>query len=55
MAVAASPGSTMLRDVDWKQVVFVAAGVPALVLFSMGGISEAARVFRSKVLKNAMP
>src|SRR5215831_15189176 len=39
MAVAASPGSTMLRDVDWKQVVFVAAGVPALVLFSMGGIS----------------
>jgi amino acid transporter len=29
----------MIRDVDWKQVVFVAAGVPALVLFSMGGIS----------------
>ena len=29
----------MVRDVDWKQVVFVAAGVPALVLFSMGGIS----------------
>ena len=29
----------MLRDVDWKQVVFIAAGVPALVLFSMGGIS----------------
>src|SRR5690242_16324736 len=39
MAVAASPGSTMLRDVDWRQVVFVAAGVPALVLFSMGAIS----------------
>jgi amino acid transporter len=39
MAVAASTSSTMLRDVDWKQVVFVAAGVPALVLFSMGGIS----------------
>src|SRR5215467_7315796 len=39
MAVAASPDSTMLRDVDWKQVVFIAAGVPALVLFSMGGIS----------------
>jgi len=36
-----SYGSTdrMLRDVDWKQVVFIAAGVPALVLFSMGGIS----------------
>jgi amino acid transporter len=29
----------MLRDVNWKQVVFIAAGVPALVLFSMGGIS----------------
>ena len=37
----AAIGSTrgMLRDVDWKQVVFIAAGVPALVLFSMGGIS----------------
>ncbi len=34
-------GSTqkMMRAVDWKQVVFIAAGVPALVLFSMGGIS----------------
>ncbi|MFI5017060.1 MAG: APC family permease [Dongiales bacterium] len=39
MAVVASPGPTMLRDVDWKQIVFVAAGVPALVLFSMGAIS----------------
>ena len=29
----------MIRDVNWKQVVFIAAGVPALVLFSMGGIS----------------
>ena len=29
----------MVRDVDWKHVVFVAADVPALVLFSMGGIS----------------
>lgn len=27
------------RDIDWKQAFFVAAGVPALVLFSMGGIS----------------
>jgi amino acid transporter len=34
-----SPTDRMLRDVDWKQVVFIAAGVPALVLFSMGGIS----------------
>jgi amino acid transporter len=39
--LAATAGSTdrMIRDVDWKQVVFVAAGVPALVLFSMGAIS----------------
>jgi amino acid transporter len=42
--VNATVGSTpqtpqMIRDVDWKQVVFIAAGVPALVLFSMGGIS----------------
>lgn len=29
----------MRRSVDWLQVVFVAAGVPALVLFSIGGIS----------------
>ena len=29
----------MIRDVDWRQVVFIAAGVPALVLFSMGAIS----------------
>ncbi len=35
----ASPTDGMPRDVDWKQVVFIAAGVPALVLFSMGGIS----------------
>lgn len=42
--VNATVGSTpqtpqIIRDVDWKQVVFIAAGVPALVLFSMGGIS----------------
>lgn len=39
MASATTQSPTMMRDVDWKQVVFVAAGVPALVLFSMGGIS----------------
>jgi hypothetical protein len=33
----ASPTDRMLRDVDCKQVVFIAAGVPALVLFSTGG------------------
>ncbi len=39
--VTATSGSTvrMMRNVDWRQVVFVAAGVPALVLFSMGAIS----------------
>src|SRR6202046_4598251 len=37
--MTASPTDEMLREVDWKQVVFIAAGVPALVLFSMGGIS----------------
>jgi amino acid transporter len=38
-STAARSSSPMVRDVDWKHVVFVAAGVPALVLFSMGGIS----------------
>ena len=38
-ATAGSTTPNMMRDVDWKQVVFIAAGVPALVLFSMGGIS----------------
>jgi amino acid transporter len=37
--LSSSPADRMLRDVDWKQVVFIAAGVPALVLFSMGAIS----------------
>ncbi|MBA2127199.1 amino acid permease [Hyphomicrobium methylovorum] len=29
----------MRRDVNWWQVVFIAAGSPALVMFSLGGIS----------------
>ena len=29
----------MRRAIDWKDAFFVAAGVPALVLFSMGAIS----------------
>ena len=40
--VAVGPGSgngVSFRDIDWKAAFFVAAGVPALVLFSMGGIS----------------
>src|ERR1700749_689224 len=39
MVSSTSAASLMMRHVDWKQIVFVAAGVPALVLFSMGGIS----------------
>ena len=36
-AVLTSHG--MRRDVNWWQVVFIAAGAPALVMFSLGGIS----------------
>jgi amino acid transporter len=32
-------GSNMRRDIGWLGAFFIAAGVPALVLFSMGGIS----------------
>lgn len=35
----ARQGSNMRRDISWVGAFFVAAGVPALVLFSMGGIS----------------
>jgi len=31
--------TSMRRDLSWKGAFFVAAGVPALILFSMGGIS----------------
>src|SRR5690349_11990299 len=31
--------TNMRRDLSWLGAFFVAAGVPALVLFSMGGIS----------------
>ena len=39
MVATTASADRMMRDVDWKQVVFIVAGVPALVLFSMGGIS----------------
>ncbi|MFN8205239.1 MAG: APC family permease [Solirubrobacteraceae bacterium] len=32
-------GTNMRRDIGWLGAFFIAAGVPALVLFSMGGIS----------------
>ncbi|MET4807948.1 APC family permease [Limibacillus sp. MBR-115] len=35
----AESGPQMRRDVNWWQVVFIAAGSPALVMFSLGGIS----------------
>ena len=41
MVASTGAADRMMRDVDWKQIVFIAAGVPALVLFSMGGISAA--------------
>ena len=37
--VAREVGHVMRRAIDWKHAFFVAAGVPALVLFSMGAIS----------------
>jgi len=36
---ASGSANGMIRDVDWRQVVFIVAGVPALVLFSIGGVS----------------
>jgi hypothetical protein len=29
----------MRRDVNWLQVVFIAAGSPALVMFNLGGLA----------------
>jgi amino acid transporter len=31
--------ATMRRDVNWLEVVFIAAGAPALVMFNLGGLS----------------
>src|SRR5215472_4109213 len=38
-SIAQESGHGMRRAIDWKHAFFVAAGVPALVLFSMGAIS----------------
>src|SRR6478672_6659177 len=38
-SIAQDSAHGMRRAIDWKQAFFVAAGVPALVLFSMGAIS----------------
>jgi len=38
-SITHSAGGDLRRAIDWKHAFFVAAGVPALVLFSMGGIS----------------
>ena len=34
----AGPGQQLHRTIDWKGAFWVASGVPALVLFSIGGI-----------------
>lgn len=38
-ATALAEKHRMRRDVSWWQVVFIAAGAPALVMFNLGGIS----------------
>ena len=45
-AVAGATGSanTLQRTIDWKGAFWVAAGVPPLVLFSIGGIAGVAGV-----------
>jgi amino acid transporter len=37
--VAAPPSSQLHRTIDWRGAFWVASGVPALVLFSIGGIA----------------
>lgn len=37
--VIAPEKTSMVRGVNWLQVVFIAAGAPALVMFNLGGIS----------------
>ncbi len=37
--LAAIPGASLRRAIDWKGAFWVASGVPALVLFSIGGIA----------------
>lgn len=38
-ATAAAEGATLHRKIDWKGAFWVASGVPALVLFSVGAIA----------------
>jgi amino acid transporter len=35
----ANGGAMLRRDIDWRDAFWVASGVPALVLFSIGGIA----------------
>src|SRR5216117_17328 len=37
--IPAEPGSQLHRTINWKGAFWVASGVPALVLFSIGGIA----------------
>ncbi len=41
-ALQASQSSELVRAIDWKGAFWVASGVPALVLFSIGGIAGVA-------------
>jgi amino acid transporter len=34
-----APATGLRREIDWRDVFWVASGVPALVLFSIGGIA----------------
>ena len=36
---SAAPGAGLHRTIGWKDAFWVASGVPALVLFSIGGIA----------------
>src|SRR3569623_2636311 len=38
-AITEGAGSNLHRTIDWKGAFWVASGVPALVLFSIGGIA----------------
>jgi len=41
-SAAGAPSGTLHRAIDWRGAFWVASGVPALVLFSIGGIAGTA-------------
>ncbi len=48
-SVEESQGNTLHRSISWKHAFWVAAGVPALVLFSIGGVAATVGVPSSLV------